>query len=139
MGRRREIEIELRESWTGRILLEQWHLAEMRETVRVQLIVPGVSMRRVAAELEVSPRRVTEFVRGAGLALEDWEAISRWCADKAPPRVEPDDVALGLLTRLAPRRHACEMRTTIARAVLAGFAGAGARLPLRVVEVLDRR
>ena len=139
MGRRREIEMELRESWTGRILLEQWHLAEMRETVRVQLIVPGVSMRRVAAELEMSPQRVTEFVRGAGLTVEDWEAVARWCADRARPRVEPDDVALGLFTRLAPRRHVCELRATIARAVLAAYARTGTRLPLRVVEVLDTR
>ena len=138
MGRRREIEIELRERWTGRILLEQWHLAEMREAVRGQLIVPGVSVTGVAAELEMSPRRVTEFVGGAGLTIEDWEAVSRWCAGKATPLVEPDTVALGLLTRLAPRRHARDLRVTVARAVLAAYARTGTRLPSRVVEALER-
>src|SRR5215213_6302050 len=113
MDSRREIEIELRERWAGHILLDELHLAEMREIIRAHSVLTGTPRSAIAMEVEMSPRRLRGFLAGGELTDEDWEGVSRWCEGKPTPLIEPETVALGVLARWAHRKHVSEVRAAI--------------------------
>ncbi len=137
MDSRLEIEMELRERWAGHILLDELHLAEMREIIRAHSVLTGTPRSDIATQLEMSPLRLRGFLAGGDLSDEDWEAVSRWCEGKPTPLVAPETVALGVLARWAHRKHVREVRVAISRAARTAYVRTGRRLPSWTAEALD--
>jgi hypothetical protein len=137
MESRRETEMELRERWAGHILLDELHLAEMRQIIRAHSVLTGAPRSDIAMELEMSPLRLRGFLAGADLTDADWESVSRWCEGKPTPLVAPETVALGVLARWAHRKHVRDVRAAIARATRTAYVRTGRRLPAWTAEALD--
>jgi hypothetical protein len=129
MASRREIEFELRTRWAGEVVLEELRLEEMRETIRAYLRERRRSVRWLALSMEVPPRRLREFLLGAGLTAGEWARVADWCAGKHTPRVSPDKLAVGVLVRHAPRRLIPGLLGGLMVAVPILFWLAGARFP----------
>lgn len=137
MNSRREIEMELRERWAGQILLEELHLAEMREIIRAHTVLTATPRIQIAGEVKMSPRRLRGFLDGVELTDTDWETVSRWCEGKPTPLVAPETVGVGVLARWAPRGQMREVRAEIARATRMAYERTGRQLPSWTAEALD--
>lgn len=137
MDDRREIETELRESWAGHILLDELHLAEMREIIRAHAVLTGTPRSVIASEVQMAPRRLRGFLDGVELMDNDWEVVTRWCEGKPTPQVVPETVALGVLARWAYRKDVRDVRAAIARATLTVYERVGRQLPSSTAEALD--
>jgi hypothetical protein len=137
MNDRREIETELRERWAGHILLDELHLAEMREIIRAHTVLTGTPRSAIATEVQMSPRRLRGFLDGVELMDKDWEVVSRWCEGKPTPQVVPETVALGVLARWAYRKDVRAVRAAIARATREAYARTGRQLPSWTADALD--
>ncbi|HET7460881.1 MAG TPA: hypothetical protein VFJ82_06525 [Longimicrobium sp.] len=128
--------MELRETWAGDILLEQLHLAEMREAIRAHAAQTGTPYSAIASELKMSPRRLRDFLAGTELTNDDWAPVALWCEDKPTPQIVPETVALGVLARWAPRKHVRDVRAAIANVTRAEYARIGRQLPSWTAEAL---
>lgn len=137
MDDRRETELELRETWAGDILLEQLHLAEMREAIRTHATQTGTPYSAIAMELKMSPRRLRDFLASAELTNDDWDGVALWCEDKPIPQIVPETVALGVLARWAPRKHVRDVRAAIANVTRAEYKRIGRQLPSWTAEALQ--
>ncbi|HEU4558524.1 MAG TPA: hypothetical protein VFS20_11775 [Longimicrobium sp.] len=137
MDDQRKIETELRERWAGHILLDELHLAEMREIIRAHTVLTGTPRSVIAAEVEMSPRRLRGFLDGAELTDKDWEVVSRWCEGKPTPNVVAETVAVGVLARWADRKDVHDVRAAIAHATREAYTRTGLQLPPRTAEALS--
>jgi len=139
MDDRREIKMELRERWAGEILLDELHLAEMREIIRAHTVLTGTPRSQIAAELKMSPWRLRGFLDGTDLSNEEWETVSRWCDGKPTPTIVPETVAVGVLARWSYRKHMRHVRAAVAHATRQAYARTGRQLPSWTAEALDVR
>ncbi|HEX9938132.1 MAG TPA: hypothetical protein VGB15_13450 [Longimicrobium sp.] len=137
MNSRREIDMELRERWAGQILLEELHLAEMREIIRAHTVLTGTPQLQIAREVKMSPRRLRGFLGGVELRDDDWETVSRWCEGKPTPLIVPETVAVGVLARWALRGQMRNVRAEIARATRMTYERTGHQLPPWAAQALD--
>ena len=134
---RRDVEVALRGSWAGQILLDELRQEEWREIMWATLLSGALTQEGLAVDAGVTIARLRPFLHGASGSADDFEKYERWCAGKPRLEVVPERVAVRLLARHAPRRLAHEAQARFASCVRDFYLEKRTHVTGRVMEDLN--
>jgi hypothetical protein len=134
---RRDVEVELRDSWAGQILLDELHQEEWREIMWATLLSGALTQEGLSADVGITIARLRPFLHGASAGANDFEKYERWCAGKPRLEVVPERVAVRLLARHAPLRLAHEAQARFASCVRDFYREKRTRVTVRVMDELE--
>ena len=134
---RKDVEVEMRGSWAGHILLNELHQEEWREIMWAALLTGALTQVELAAEIGVTIARLHPFLHGASAGADDFEMLELWCVGKQRVDVVPERVAVRLLARHAPRRLAYAAQARFASCVRDFYLENRTRVTAHVMEDLE--
>lgn len=111
------------------------HLEWMRATIR-HALAGGATRANVAAEMDISVRRLGAFLRGGHLYEEAAGPFVRWCQVRPSGPFHPEQAALALLVADFFQKARPSIRATITRALEQGYLSDDDRVPPWLLDEL---